>query len=633
VSAVDQLPFARILCCDSEYTDREDGNPVIPACVVAKELRSGQEWRVMVSEFGAHPPFPTDKQTLFVTYSAPAELGVFAVLGWPYPKRILDLFAEHRININGLSARDLGLPDEDKELLWKQRGAMILHGLDPTPAVLKDDLYERMKAGPPFTHNELTHIANVCALDVRDLARLFERMLPRILGRPNGLHHAIHRGMTMTGVAAMQHTGIPIDTDRFVRLCNRWDQIRAMLAADADREYGIFDGQEIDQTKFAAFLEKHNIAWPRTPKTNKLCTDKDTFKDMARGAHQALLNPLKETLVTLGQMRLNDLRVGSDGRNRCSLKPFWAKTGRNQPSSSQYVFGNATWYRGLIRPPPGRAILYADWACQEIGIEGACSGDQGMLADLATEDFYISFGIRARRLPHDAIKDTHELERGPLKTVALGVGYGMKEKSLAERLAITNPEARELLRLHRRVYPRFWQWNDDVVQFGRLNHKLWTTFGWELKITGATKVQTLRNFLMQSNGSEMLRFAFRRFVERGGFERGYLLVGPVHDALLVECAIADVNDAIHFTRSIMEEASRAVLNGFTLRIDFKVWKYPDRFMDEKRGRATWNKITGYLRRAEQATNRTVYGPPLRHGDGPPDSLFIYDSLYNDSSYA
>ena len=44
----------------------------------------------------------------------------------------------------------------------------------------------------------------------------------------------------------------------------------------------------------------------------------------------------------------------------------------------------------------------------------------------------------------------------------------------------------------------------------------------------------------------------------------------------------------------MGEASRAVLNGFTLGVDVKVWRYPQRFMDEKRGRATWDKIQGYL---------------------------------------
>ena len=55
------------------------------------------------------------------------------------------------------------------------------------------------------------------------------------------------------------------------------------------------------------------------------------------------------------------------------------------------------------------------------------------------------------------------------------------------------------------------------------------------------------------------------------------------------------------------EASRAVLNGFTLEVDVKVWRHPQRFMDEKRGRATWDKIMRYLERAEGSRNRNGLG--------------------------
>jgi len=603
VNAIDRLPFARIVFGDAEYVPYP-GERVLPVCFVAKEYRTGQVWRVMMGEFGKSAPFPVDKQTLFVSYSIPAELSVFEACGWPRPARMLDLFAEHRLNINGFSCADLSFPSGQKESLWSARGAMICHGLDPTPSAMKEALYGRMEQGPPFTRNELIEIVTVCERDVDDMIRLAARMMPRIWARQHGLAHALNRGASGIGVAAMEATGIPIDTPLLHRLREHWDLIRDQLAADADREYGVFDGHEIDQARFAKFVEKHKIAWPRTPKRGDLCTDKDTFKDMARGAHHKLLNPLRETLATLGQMRLNDLQVGSDGRNRAALHPFWAKTGRNQPSSSKYIFGAATWYRSLIKPGPGRAIFYADWKCQEIGIEAVNSQDPAMLEDVRAKDFYIAFGKRAKVLPDDATKETHAAERGLLKTVALGVGYGMQEQSLAVRLAKTSPEARELLRLHRRTFPRFWQWNNDVVHYGTLHGKLWTTYGWELNITGDTKIKTLRNFLMQGNASEMLRLACRFFVERGGFERDFLLAGPVHDALLVECATEAVPEAISFTRDVMEDASKAVLGGFPLGVDVKIWCHPDRFMDENRGRATWNKIMGYLGRAEAAARAT-----------------------------
>jgi DNA polymerase I len=78
----------------------------------------------------------------------------------------------------------------------------------------------------------------------------------------------------------------------------------------------------------------------------------------------------------LSGLRLNDLTVGQDGRNRCMLSAFKSKTGRNQPSNAQYIFGHSVWLRGLIRPEPGYALCYIDWEQQEFGIAAALSGDE-----------------------------------------------------------------------------------------------------------------------------------------------------------------------------------------------------------------------------------------------------------------
>ena len=75
----------------------------------------------------------------------------------------------------------------------------------------------------------------------------------------------------------------------------------------------------------------------------------DTFKDMARTHPQ--LAPLRELRGALSQMRLSDLAVGDDGRNRCLLSMFRCKTGRNQPSNTRFIFGPSVWLRGLIQPP------------------------------------------------------------------------------------------------------------------------------------------------------------------------------------------------------------------------------------------------------------------------------------------
>ena len=69
-------------------------------------------------------------------------------------------------------------------------------------------------------------------------------------------------------------------------------------------------------------------------------------------------------------------------------------------------------------------------------------------------------------------------------------------------------------------------------------------------------------------------------------EAGIQVCAPVHDALLIEAPLEDLDQAIATTKSLMQEASRIVLDGFEL---VKEVRYPDRYMD-KRGGVMWNKV-------------------------------------------
>jgi hypothetical protein len=93
---------------------------------------------------------------------------------------------------------------------------------------------------------------------------------------------------------------------------------------------------------------------------------------------------------------------------------------------------------------------------------------------------------------------------------------------------------------------------------------------------------------MQANGAEMMRLAACLATERG-----IEVCAPVHDAFLI-CAPLDRIDAdVAAMSAIMEEASRIVLNGFTVPTDTKIFRYPDRYMD-KRGVVMWDKVKELL---------------------------------------
>ena len=299
------------------------------------------------------------------------------------------------------------------------------------------------------------------------------------------------------------------------------------------------------------------------------------------------LSPLRELRHALGQMRLNEFKIGADGHNRTMLSPFRSKTGRNQPSNNKYIFGSSVWLRSLIKPAEGWGIAYVDWSQQEFGIAAALSGDLAMKRAYASGDPYLEFAKLAGAVPPDATKKSHPNERALYKQTVLAVNYGMGAEALAERIQQPVIVAKDLLRKHRQTFQTFWEWSDRNVDYALLHNRLWTVFGWQIQVGGQPNPRSLANFLMQANGAEMLRIACILMTEAG-----IRVCAPVHDAVLIEAPLEELDDRVKQAQELMREASRQVLGGFELTTDADVYRYPERYRDEERGGAFWDKLMG-----------------------------------------
>jgi hypothetical protein len=528
---------------------------------------------------------------LFVAYYAAAELGCHLALGWPLPRRVLDLFAEFRVRTNGLA-----LPHGAGLL-----GALLWHGLPALGAAEKDAMRRLTQRGGPWSPAERDALLDYCAGDVAALERLLPAMLPEI-----DLPRALLRGRYMRAVARMEHAGVPVDVSTLLRLRDGWEAIQDRLIREVDARFGVFDGRTFKADRWARWLDRNGLDWPRL-ESGALALDDDTFREMARGRPDVVL--IRELRYSLAQLRLHDLAVGADGRNRVMLSAFRATTGRNQPSNARFIFGPSCWLRFLIRPAEGRALVYVDWSGQEYGTAAALSRDPAMMADYDSGDPYVAFGRRAGLIPPGGTKATHPAEREVVKTsLGLGVMYGMGPENLARRIGRPAAFARELLRLHRETYPKFWDWSDAAVSQGMLSDRdsppselLRTVFGWPVRVGPEANPRSLRNFPCQANGAEMLRLAC--CLATGG---GLNVCAPVHDAILVEGPAEAIEEVVARAQAAMAAASETVLSGFRLRTDAKVVAWPDRYMDP-RGREMWDRVTRLLAGVTPADVR----PPRR----------------------
>ena len=572
------LPFQKIYAIDFEYFGSDGEIPNV-VCMVVQDLRSGEvsrHWQDDRQKMKT-PPFETGEGIALVCYFAPAEVQSMLALGWNLDVSVIDLFAEFRCQTNGD-------PNVGRKSLVS---ALQFNGLDHLIPEEKDSMRDLILSGGPWSKEQRSAILAYCEQDVVALGPLLNELLKRVPWSELQLNQALLRGRYMKAVGTMQHRGIPIDLDLLDTLNVNWDAIKLKLIAKVDTQYGVYVNGAFKEALFEIYLAHKQIPWPRLD-SGRLALDRDTFSTMSK--RYPAIQPLHELRKTLGELKLNKLAVGRDGRNRTILSPFAAKTGRNQPSTTKFVFGPAKWIRGLIKPAEGMALAYCDWSSQEIAIAAALSGDELLWTAYESGDPYIAFAIQAGIAPPGATKETHKDIRNRCKSVVLGTNYGMSAYGVAQAAKIHELEAKTLLQKHRETYRKFWAWAENNKDRGLLGLKLETCFGWPIQVTaGDAKPNTFLNWPMQAHGAEMMRIACILAVERG-----IQLCAPIHDALLIEAPSDQIDAEVVRLKECMSEASEAVLgDGKVCRVDADIVRYPDRYIDEH-GQEMWDQIMGLL---------------------------------------
>ena len=571
--------YEEIWSIDFEYSAPPGERPS-PHCLVCREVRSDTLIRQWIGSEGSNATCPIrgDNRVLIVTFYAVAEMSCYLALGWPIPINVLDLFCEFRNHTNGTQ-------------ITTGRGlihALAYFDLDAISGAEKEEFRQLAIRGGPYTTTEQLALLDYCQSDVDSTGHLLSAMSHLI-----DLPRALLRGRYMSCVAKMEHLGIPIDTTSLQQIRVHWDEIKGRLIRDIDRDYGVYSGTTFRSSRWMDYTRSKGIVWPITD-SGRPALDDDTFKQFSE-RYPKEIGPIRELRNTLGQLRLNDLSVGGDQRNRCMLSPFQSRTGRNQPSNTKFVFGPAVWIRWLIKPTEGMAIAYIDWSQQEFGIAAALSGDVAMADAYASGDPYLTFAKLVGAVPADASKVTHAHERNRFKTCILGVQYGMGARSLAGKLGETVSDAEYLLQLHRQAFQRFWDWSEATVNHALLHRRLRTLFGWTLNVPHIPNTRSLSNFPCQANGSEILRVACCLLTDSG-----IRLLATVHDAVLIEAPITEIDEAVAAAQQIMQEAARIVLNGFVLQSDAEIVRYPNRFKD-KRGEHMWDTLNRILDEVKNGT--------------------------------
>jgi DNA polymerase-1 len=558
--------FANIVVADFEYEVRDGELPDV-LCMVAylldeklQHVRTIRMWR---GDFGSAPPFDTGPDTLFVAYSAWAEMTCFMPLDWKFPEHIFDQHTAY------LAASNILLPHNPDETRTRERkrlpDACRAYGIEGWERIDKETIAKDIGEGRWRNYGR-ERVFEYCEEDVRASTLLLREQLigrPRRYGFfPADVERVLHwSNYSAKTVAQIQARGMPID----MRLWNLVQENKAAviryLLQRFDPSYGSDDPIYTPEGEWSyagieRWLASTGAAWPRK-ESGRLDLEGDTFRLMYHIPGVEELHALRDSLNVIVKAKLP---IGRDGRNRPSLYPFCTATGRNAHAKSLY---NAhAGMRSFMVFPDDTIGVYLDWRTQEVGVAAAFSGDHALMSAYSDGDVYYALakicGLTNGYDPQHW-KNNNPAMRQRMKSLQLGINYGMGVPSLARGLDRHPLIASTIIERHKRTYPRFWQWRDNAVQCAMLDRKMETVFGWPLYLSNSPNQRTLFNFPMQSNGAEMLRLAAWRLCEAG-----IIPSMLIHDGILIE---ARNEEQIKQTMEIMRTAGREVCDGFEIGVD------------------------------------------------------------------
>ena len=408
---------------------------------------------------------------------------------------------------------------------------------------------------------------------------------------------ALHWGKFQKAVARQEQLGLPVDVVDLDRFVANWTALR--LDAIARHDVGRFyNGIHFKEEQLEALIEERGWAqeWPRTP-TGKFETKTATIGRQAERHPE--LKPLAELRGRMTDLRMTNLRnsIGADGYARCPLRPFSTVTSRNAPSGRDKSFLPAlpAWLHGFQKPPPGFALIEADWSTQEVGLMAAFSGDSNMIADFLAGDCHTAFALRAALITAETDEEERTLIRSKqAKPVVLGSNYGMSPYGISAKTKRSLDWARHIHRQHREVYRTFHQWLDDVVTQARFDRRIVSANGWPLEVHEKTRDTSLMNYLAQTGGADAMRHAAIALTESG-----VAVCCSVHDSFKVLAPLDRLERTISDVTEIMYEAGAAITGSFGIPAKVKTpvrapARQADLWTAADKGLGTWIELHARL---------------------------------------
>ena len=371
-------------------------------------------------------------------------------------------------------------------------------------------------------------------------------------------------------LAAMEHTGITLDTDVLDEIStgleDRLNEIEEDIFELAGEEFNINSPQQLAEILF----EKLDLPVVTKTPTGKPSTKESVLQELST-EHDipGLVLDWRSTykLKSTYLDSLGELVNPETGRLHTSFNQTRTATGRLSSSDPnlQNIPIRTELGRQIRRafvPAEDWTLLTADYAQIELRILASMSGDEAMQETFRKDgDIHTDAASRVYNIDPDEVTPD---QRSKAKEVNYGIPYGISPWGLAQRMRMPVDEAQDIIKQYRKSYPGVSRLLNELVEKAQEKGYAETLLGRRRYLpnidssnsnerSAAERVAV--NMPIQGTQADMIKIAMNRIHERLADEDwATQMLLQVHDELVFEVPPDEVSEVQSMINQEMKDA-------------------------------------------------------------------------------
>ncbi|MBN43886.1 MAG: DNA polymerase I [Alphaproteobacteria bacterium] len=423
-----------------------------------------------------------------------------------------------------------------------------------------------------FEEVPLGEALDYAAEDADVTGRLHSRLKPRLRSeRMTAVYEMIERPLVPV-IVDMERAGIKADAETLMDLSKDFAKRMAYLEKQAHKvageDFNVGSPKQLGEILF----EKLGIEGGKKGKTGAYTTSADVLDDLASQGHELPQIVLDWRHVQKLKSTYTDALIEQihpeTGRVHTSYGMAIAQTGRlssNNPNLQNIPVrtDEGRKIRAAFIAGKGNKLVSLDYSQIELRVVAHVAGEKALIE--AFRDGQDIHAMTASQVFDVPIEGMDPMVRRNAKAINFGIIYGISAFGLARNLGIERGEAGSYINAYFERYPAIKQYMVDIKTFAHDAGFVETIFGRRIYLPGVKdKNQAVRSFAerqainapIQGAAADIIKRAMIRVPDALAKRKiSSTMLLQVHDELLFEAPVGEVDELIEVVRGVMESAA------------------------------------------------------------------------------